>query len=153
MAAPAAAPPIPMNGRNFKSAMALKATASASVQATAPFGSTVWRMGKSGKIERSGDSGETWIQQTSPSQEDWLVAMAISDTVCWVAGRNGAIRARTTDGDNWQHVAPPARAAGPDGKFPDWTGLTARDAQSATITASDGRKFSTVDGGKTWLAQ
>jgi photosystem II stability/assembly factor-like uncharacterized protein len=132
--------------------MALKSVEAATIQATAPFGSTVWRMGKGGKIERSADAGETWVLTTSPSQEDWLATVAISDTVCWVAGRNGSI-ARTADGDNWERVAPPAVAAGADGKLPDWTGITAIDARSAVVTARDGRKFSTTDGGKTWQAR
>ena len=137
------------NTLNGRSAATLKATEQATIQATAPFGATVWRAGKSGRIERSADAGETWVMQTSPSQEDWLAGVAVSDTVCWVAGRNGSI-ARTTDGEIWERVAPPAQFATDGAKLPDWTGITARDAQSATITASDGRKFSTADRGKTW---
>jgi photosystem II stability/assembly factor-like uncharacterized protein len=57
------------------------------------------------------------------------------------------------DGEHWDRVAPPMQAAGTAGKLPEWAGITARDAQSATITASDGRHFATQDGGKTWLAQ
>jgi photosystem II stability/assembly factor-like uncharacterized protein len=138
--------------RNRQSAVDLKAAEPATIQATAPFGSTVWRAGKSGRIERSADAGETWVTQTSPSQEDWLAGVAVSDTVCWVAGRNGSI-ARTADGESWERVAPPAQVATNGARLPDWTGITARDAQSATITASDGRKFSTADGGKTWQKQ
>ena len=152
MAPAAIPPPATANARKTKSMMALKSAETAAVQATAPFGSTVWRVGKGGRIERSADAGETWLPQTSPSQEDWLAAVAISDTLCWAAGRSGAI-ARTVDGESWERVAPPAQAAGPDGKLPDWTGLAAHDGQFATITASDGRKFSTGDGGKTWQAQ
>jgi len=118
----------------------------------APSGSTLWRAGKGGMIERSTDAGKTWVSQMSPSQEDWLAGAAVSDTVCWLAGRHGAI-ARTTDGEHWERVAPPAQAAGADAKLPDWAGLTTRDGQSATITASDGRHFATPDGGKTWQAQ
>jgi photosystem II stability/assembly factor-like uncharacterized protein len=103
-------------------------------------------------IERSTDSGKTWVSQMSPSQEDWLAGAAVSDTVCWVAGRNGAI-ARTMDGAHWERISVPAQAAGTDAKLPDWSGITARDALSATITANDGRKFATADGGKTWQLQ
>ncbi len=138
--------------RNRQSAADLKTNEPSTVQATAPFGSTVWRMGKNGRIERSADAGVTWVLQASPSQEDWLAASAISDTVCWVAGRNGSI-ARTSDGERWERIAPPAQVAANGAVLPDWTGITARDAQSATITASDGRKFSTADGGKTWQRQ
>jgi photosystem II stability/assembly factor-like uncharacterized protein len=67
-------------------------------------------------------------------------------------GRNGAI-ARTIDGDRWEAVAPPAQALGTAAKLPDWTSITATDSQSAVITANDGRKFVTADGGKTWQLQ
>ena len=118
----------------------------------APSGSTLWRAGKGGMIERSTDAGKTWVSQMSPSQEDWLAGAAVSDTVCWVAGRNGAI-ARTMDGEHWVRISPPMQAIGTDAKLPDWSGITARDALSATITENDGRKFSTADGGKTWQLQ
>jgi hypothetical protein len=151
-AAPAPSPQAAARARNIQGFAALKAAAPALIQATAPYGSTVWRFGKGGRIERSADAGETWVSQASPIQEDWLAGVAVSDTVCWAAGSNGAI-ARTIDGEHWERVAPPAMAAGADAKLPDWTALTARDAQSATITASDGRKFATADGGKTWQIQ
>jgi hypothetical protein len=153
--APAAPPPSPQpaaRARSLQGFAAFKAAEPAFVQATAPYGSTVWRFGKGGTIERSGDSGETWVSQTSPIQEDWLAGVAVSDTACWAAGKNGSI-ARTTDGERWERVAPPAMAADANAKVPNWTAITARDAQSATITASDGRKFATADGGKTWQPQ
>ncbi len=117
-----------------------------------PFGSTLWRAGKGGIIERSTDAGKTWVSQVSPSQEDWLAGVGVSGTVCWLVGRNGSI-ARTVDGVLWERVAPPAQVAGTDARLPDWIGITTRDAQSATITASDGRKFATADGGETWNLQ
>lgn len=152
LALPEVLPPGAANAQSSTSITAFKSAEAATVQATAPFGSIVWRMGKVGRIERSADGGETWVPQTSPSKEDWLAAVAVSDTVCWTAGRNGAI-ARTTDGENWERVAPPVQAAGGDGKLPDWSGITAINAMSATVTTSDGRKFSTADGGKAWRAQ
>jgi hypothetical protein len=118
----------------------------------APSGSTLWRAGTGGVIEHSTDAGKTWVSQMSPSQEEWLAGAALSDTVCWLAGRNGAM-ARTIDGERWVRISPPAQAAGTDAKLPDWTGITARDALTATITANDGRKFATADGGKIWQLQ
>jgi hypothetical protein len=111
-----------------------------------------WRAGKGGIIQHSVDSGRTWVSQPSPSKEDWLAGAAFSDTVCWLAGRHGAI-ARTADGQTWQRIPPPAQAAGADGSLPDWTGISASDAQSAVVTAADGRRFATADGGKTWQPQ
>jgi photosystem II stability/assembly factor-like uncharacterized protein len=142
----------PSNGRNFKALATVRPAGEYSALLKAPSGSALWRAGKGGIIERSTDAGKTWAAQASPSQEDWLAGAAVSDTVCWLAGRNGAI-ARTVDGERWQRVAPPAQAASTAGKSADWTGITTRDAQSAVITATDGRKFATADGGKTWQPQ
>jgi Photosynthesis system II assembly factor YCF48 len=152
MVVPQASSRIDALSRKRQSSADLKTNEPATVQATAPFGSSVWRMGKNGRIERSADAGETWVPQVSPSQDEWLAAAAVSDTVCWVGGRNGSI-ARTADGESWERIAPPALVAANGARLPDWTGITARDAQSATITANDGRKFSTTDGGKTWQRQ
>jgi len=113
----------------------------------APSSSTLWRFGLRGSIERSTDAGKTWALQASPSPEDWLAGAAVSDTVCWLVGRRGAI-ARTLDGEHWENIASPLQLAGPD-----WVGIAGADTQTATITASDGRKFATTDGGKTWQQQ
>jgi hypothetical protein len=118
----------------------------------APFGRQLWRAGKAGSIELSTDAGKTWVSQPSPSREDWLAGAAFSDTVCWLAGRHGAI-ARTTDGLRWELISPPAQAAGSDGSLPDWTGITVSGAQSAAVSSSGGRTFSTADAGKTWQAR
>ena len=141
-----------LNGRNYRALATLRPAQEYAALLKAPSGSALWRAGKGGIIERSTDAGKTWAPQASPSKEDWLAGAAVSDTVCWLVGRNGAI-ARTVDGKSWQRVAPPAQAAATAGKLADWTAITPRDGQSATITASDGRHFATADGGKTWQAQ
>jgi len=140
------------SGRNERALAVFRPIQKYSSLLKAPSGSILWRAGIGGIIERSADAGKTWVSQISPFKEDWLAGAAVSGTVCWVAGRNGAI-ARTMDGEHWERISPPAQAAGPDAKMPDWTGITARDAQSAAITASDGRKFATADGGKIWQLQ
>jgi hypothetical protein len=143
---------VPLNGRSFKSLAELRPAVEYSALLKAPSGTFLWRGGKGGIIERSTNTGKTWVTEISPSREDWIAGVAISDTVCWLVGRKGGI-ARTVDGEHWERVAPPAQAAAVAGKFVDWTGVTARGAQTATITASDGRKFTTTDGGKTWQMQ
>lgn len=122
------------------------------MEAKAPSGKVLWRAGTGGGIQRSTDAGRTWAAQASPSAQAWLDAAPISDTVCWLVGRNGSI-ARTTDGERWVPIVPPAAAAGPSGRFPDWTGVAANSALSATITSSDNQRFRTEDGGQTWLRQ
>lgn len=139
----------PLNGRNFQGLGQLRVGRAKLLLLKPLLGVSMWRAGIGGVIERSTDAGKTWMPQTSPSKEDWLAGAAISDSVCWIAGRNGAI-ARTTDGEHWELIAPPSQSARQNGKMPDWTGITALDAQTATVTSSEGNKFVTADGGKTW---
>jgi hypothetical protein len=142
---------LPMNGRNFQALARLGVTGELPVQVKTPSGTILWRAGMGGKIQRSADAGRTWILQKSPLQEEWLAGAAISDTMCWVVGRKGAI-ARTTDGGTWKKVAPPRLAVDSSGKYPDWISITAGGVQTATIAASDQRRYVTQDGGKTWRA-
>jgi photosystem II stability/assembly factor-like uncharacterized protein len=128
----------------------LETTGAGVILLKTPSGRVLWRTGKGGIIQHSTDGGRSWVLQTSPLQEDWLAGAAVSDSVSWLVGRNGAI-ARTTDGDHWERIASPP-VASTSGKMPDWGGVTARDAQNATISASDGRQYATQDGGKTWRA-
>jgi photosystem II stability/assembly factor-like uncharacterized protein len=143
---------LPVNGRNYGSLLKLDAAGEFSLQIKSPSGKILWRAGRGGVIQRSGDAGRTWTSQKSPLQEDWLAGAAASDSVCWIAGRSGAI-ARTTDGNHWKKIAPPPMAADSSGKLPDWNSITASDAKNVTITASDQRYFSTQNAGKTWTAQ
>jgi hypothetical protein len=141
----------PVNGRNYQGFAISKGIIANAVLIKTPSSSNLWRAGKGGNIERSTDAGQTWRAQASPLQDDWLAGVAVSDKVCWLAGRNGAI-ARTTDGKRWEQIVPPAQAAA-SGKLPDWDSVTASDAKNATVVASDGRRFATGNGGKTWRAQ
>jgi hypothetical protein len=143
---------VPINGRNFQPLVKLRASQENRVLLKSASGVALWRVGIAGVIEHSADAGKTWAAQMSPSREDWLAGAVVSETVCWIAGRNGAI-ARTTNGKNWESVAPPPQAAANNGKLQDWIKITAGDAQSATITGLDGNKFATTDGGKTWQRQ
>ena len=154
-AAPELQPPaadVPLNGRNFQALVRLGSAQRSPILLKSASGIPLWRVGAAGVIERTNDAGKIWVPQISPSKEDWLAGAAVSDTVGWLAGRNGAI-ARTTDGQNWQAVTPPSQATSSGGNRPDWTGIAAQDAQSATITATDGARFATSDGGKTWQRQ
>jgi hypothetical protein len=118
----------------------------------APSGTPLWRAGTGGSIERSGDAGVSWDAQESPLKEDLLAGSAPSGAICWLVGRNGTIM-RTTDGQHWEKLAPPASSADASGRFPDWTGVTARNGEAAFVTAGDGRRYATQDGGKAWQEQ
>jgi hypothetical protein len=143
---------LPLNGRDYQALLKLDPGVALPVQVKAPVGKFFWRAGEGGNIQRSTDTGRTWIVQKSPLQEEWLAGAAISDKVCWLVGRNGAI-ARTTDGSHWKKIAPPPVAVDSSGKLPDWISIVAAGARKATITASDQRHYATQNGGKTWRAQ
>jgi hypothetical protein len=143
---------LPLNGRDYNALAPVRPPRDYSAFLKAPSGSALWRAGKGGIIEYSANAGRDWVSQKSPSQEDWIAGAAVSGSVCWLVGRNGAI-ARTTDGARWERIAPPGQAAATAGKLADWSAITARDAQTATIAATDGRKFATADGGKIWQLQ
>ena len=141
------------SGRNIQAfSSALDVAKIGEIQIQAPSGNVLWRAGKGGRIQRSQDAGRTWILQAGAPQQDWLAGAATSDTVCWLVGRNGAI-ARTTDGEHWVQIASPAVASGASGQFPDWTGVTASSALTATITSSGNQRYTTDNGGQTWRLQ
>lgn len=142
---------VPMAARNYKALDVMQANGSSIVLINAPSGKNVWRAGSNGSIEISSDARQTWHAQKSPVQDDWLAGSAVSDKICWLAGRHGAI-ALTTNGKRWNRIISPAQPNAA-GKLPDWTSISASSARAATITASDQRRFTTQDGGKTWQAQ
>ena len=64
-----------------------------------------------------------------------------SPSVCWLVGGRGSVL-RSADGDAWQRVPFPLAI--------DLVSIRATDDKNATVTASDGRMFSTTDGGLNW---
>jgi photosystem II stability/assembly factor-like uncharacterized protein len=58
-----------------------------------------------------------------------------------MVGRGGTVL-RSTDHETWQRVNIPQPL--------DLAGISATDARTATVTAADGRTFSTSDGGMNW---
>src|SRR5205823_4157901 len=76
---------------------------------SAPNGKSVWRVGSSGLIERSVDTGATWDLQTSGLMTDLIAGSAPSDTVCWIVGQAGTILRTTDGGAHWAKVDPPVQ--------------------------------------------
>ncbi len=101
---------------------------------------TRWRFGPGARIEGSADAGRTWRLQYSGTGE-LLTGSSPGGTTCWAVGAAGLVL-RTTDGQAW--------AARPFPEQVDLTAVTATDALHATVTARDGRRFATEDGGTTW---
>jgi len=105
-----------------------------------------WRGGTGGLIERSADQGRTWQPQSSGVTLDLAAGAAASNQVAWIVGHAGVIL-RTTDGVSWHRVV------SPNATITDWIGVSANDAQHATITAKDQHRFTTNDGGQIWTPQ
>jgi len=116
-------------------------TGGAPVRVVSPDGLTEWQFGPEGAIRRSTDSGRTWHPQPPGASGEILAASAVSATVCWAVGRAGLVIV-TADGERWQSRPAP--------EVIDLVRVLATDARSATVTAADGRRFATADGGATW---
>ena len=101
-----------------------------------------WRLGPRGAIERTEDGGTTWTSQPSGVTADLIAGSASSPSVCWVVGRSGTVL-RSLDGRSWSALTFPEAV--------DLIAVEAVDASTATVTSSDGRRFQTTDGGRTWV--
>jgi len=66
---------------------------------------------------------------------------APSTSVCWLIGPRGLVLL-STDGRSWKRIVFP--------EMVDLTAIRAADDRTATVTAADGRMFTTSDGGATW---
>ena len=104
-------------------------------------GSARWRIVPNGGVERSSDGGATWQAQATGVDVTLTAGAAPSPSVCWLVGPRGVVLL-STDGRSWHRLVFPETI--------DLTSVRAADANQATVTAIDGRSFSTTDGGVTW---
>src|SRR5262245_13258062 len=100
-----------------------------------------WRIVTGGAVERSIDGGVSWQTQSTGATATLTAGAAPAPTVCWLVGPAGVVLL-STDGRTWQRVTFPEAV--------DLVSIRASDAAIATVTAADGRTFTTIDGGKTW---
>jgi hypothetical protein len=114
---------------------------SASFIVHTPDKTVLWRIGNAGFIERSVDGGLTWNGILPKQNAHYNAGSAPKAKVCWLVGNDGII-VLTQDAANWQIIPPPMRT--------NFTAVAARDAWSATVTAADGRKFTTTNQGESW---
>ena len=105
-------------------------------------GVSQWRIGASGAVQHSADSGATWRTQATGVNVTLAAGSSPSPSVCWLVGPGGIVLITTDEGLSWRRVP-----------FPVATGLVsvrATDDQTATVVTSDGRTFATSDGGRSW---
>jgi putative zinc finger protein len=85
--------------------------------------------------------GPMWPSPPSEVAGQITAGSGPSADVCWIVGRAGTVL-RSTDHQTWQRVNLPVTV--------DLSRVNATDAASATVVTTDGRTFSTADGGATW---
>ena len=109
-------------------------------EVVSPDRSVRWRLAVD-RVERSTDGGTSWTAATRLDSSAITAGSAPGPLVCWLVGRAGVVFL-ATDGVTFLQVTSPAPI--------DLVAISAVDASSATVTASDGRRFITTDGGGTW---
>jgi hypothetical protein len=101
-----------------------------------------WRVTPQGTVERSVDGGITWTLQDTGVGVTVHAGKSPARDVVWLVGSDGVVLI-SVDGQNWQR-----RSVGEPVALVD---VNPADGLTATVTASDGRKFATRDGGVNWV--
>ncbi|MEO6236593.1 MAG: hypothetical protein ABIQ52_06305 [Vicinamibacterales bacterium] len=138
--------PLPAAGAiSDRAASGLRALAATKVppgtEILSPDANVRWRILTDGRVARSTDSGATWQPQSTGVAATLTAGSAPSTTNCWLVGPGGIVVV-SIDGRTWQRVSFPEAI--------DLTSVRASDGAHATVTAADGRTFTTTDGGKRW---
>jgi photosystem II stability/assembly factor-like uncharacterized protein len=111
------------------------------LQIQTPDPKILWMIASAGAVEKSEDGGASWKTEYLDTRVLILAGAAPSVKTCWLVGQNATIL-RTTNGTHWKTIKPPVET--------DFVRVDAADALTATVTALDGRRFLTSDGGKSW---
>jgi hypothetical protein len=106
-----------------------------------PDSNIFYRTAKGGFVEVSEDGGVTWQGQLLNPSAEFTAGSAPEPRICWLVGRSGIVFL-TEDGKSWRKLPSPTSE--------DLVAVVARSASNATVTATDDRKWSTDDAGKTW---
>jgi hypothetical protein len=99
-----------------------------------------WRVGADAVVERSIDSGATWVP-TELLPGAALAGASPSAAVCWLVGRGGLVML-TTDARTWRILPAPVAD--------DLVAVEAADDRRATVRTATGSSFQTTDAGGTW---
>jgi hypothetical protein len=110
-------------------------------RATATATASRWRVLANGTVQRSATNDGPWEAVTIDPAAHITTGVAPLPSVCWLVGRGGVVL-RTSDAQHFERVPFPATV--------DLVLIRAQDGTSATITAADGRMWTTTDEGKTW---
>jgi hypothetical protein len=100
-----------------------------------------WRVLASGEVQRSATSDGPWQAVAIDPAVHITTGAAPLPSVCWLIGRGGVVL-RTSDAQHFARVPFPEAV--------DLVLIRAPNGASATVTAADGRMWTTTDEGKTW---
>jgi hypothetical protein len=140
-AAAATSSPSP-NGAGSGRAGAAAPDSSSRLAAEPPPSPVRWRIYADGSVGRAtGPAAAPWQPVPLTPGLHITNGSAPSALVCWLVGRGGVVL-RTTDGITFTSITAPAAV--------DFTSVVAASATSATVSAADGRTFTTSDAGLTW---
>jgi photosystem II stability/assembly factor-like uncharacterized protein len=112
-----------------------------SLEIASPDPSSKWRITAAGVAEHTSDAGVTWVPQPIGPAAGVTAGASPSRDVVWLVGRAGIVLL-STDGQTWQRRN--------IGEAVDLVGVRPVDGTTATVTAADGREFTTHDAGLTW---
>jgi hypothetical protein len=102
---------------------------------------TRWRIFADNVIHRSSDGTNWTTVRLEAGLPQVTTGVAPSPTICWLVGRSGLVLVMS-NGTTFRRMATPANV--------DLVAVQATDALRATVTADNGRQFTTADGGLTW---
>jgi hypothetical protein len=136
----AAADSAPAGVAAERSATPMTLSARQPIEIASPDPRLRWRV-VGATVLHSSDRGATWVPTQPGVSTELSAGSAPLGAVCWLVGRASVVLL-TTDGTNWTRVPFLERV--------DLAAVAARDARSASVTAADGRIFSTADAGATW---
>src|SRR5262249_41946737 len=145
-AAPAASAGVRVGGdaaRSYAASDETRARKAAPLLIASPTRESQWRI-VDGAVERTEDGGATWQPQALGVDVAVRAGAAPAARVCWLAGAGGLVLL-TTDATHWRRIEFPESI--------DLVAIEATDASHATVTTATGRRFSTSDGGTTWVLQ
>jgi hypothetical protein len=100
-----------------------------------------WRVLASGEVQRSATNDGPWQAVTIDPAVHITTGVAPLPSVCWLIGRSGVVL-RTSDAQHFARVPFPETV--------DLVLIRTTNGASATVTAADGRMWTTTDEGKTW---
>lgn len=100
-----------------------------------------WRILDATSVQFSTNGGSIWEDVSTGVTARLTAGASPFPLVCWLVGQGGTVLL-TTDGRRFERKSFPEAV--------DLNGVLAKDARSASVTAADGRIFSTADGGTTW---